>query len=187
MWLHYLIQRWQHLEHAPVGLHSDDYKALLETQKSPFEDLMELVFGQEGFTHIEGQTLYEAYKAYLGETNPAARGAVKRNTFYEQVRVWHKKNQTGVQWGKIKVSGRGGTVVVTTAHAFFVPGRTLFQDNRDEYKVGPGTVPFWHQLPVEPRVKLANPVDVVFGEEPKLIEEAIAGEVPRKSRFASSV
>lgn len=184
-WLNAIVQRWQHLENAPVGLHSDDYRQLLETQKAPFEDLMELVFKRDSFTHIEGQTLYEMYKLYLQETNPAARGATKRNTFYQQVRDWQKRNRTGVEWGKIKISGRTATVDITTAQAFYRnSGRTLFPDNREDYLPTAGA-PYWRRLPVESRLKLANPIEAAFGEEPKLAE-AEGSSATRKQRFTSS-
>jgi hypothetical protein len=153
-WLHYLIAKWSHLEMPPVGLHAEDYHELLETQKSPFEELMEIVFGQEDFEHIEGSILYQLYQEFVKATNPAARGVMGRNKFYANVRTWNDKNNTGVKWGPVKItSGRDSTL--TSAKVFYQDeGRKTFTDNNGMYLSGPETIPYWERVNRMERVKL---------------------------------
>jgi hypothetical protein len=143
-WLNYLIEKWQHLEMPPSGLHKEAYQELRSVQKTAFEELMELVFVYDKeFQHISGPDLFDLYKAFSAETNPAARGVMQRNKFYSQARTWVERNTQGIAWGQLKIRTPGAHVVTTSNGFHKVNSGKTFTGNHEKYIVEEKETPFW--------------------------------------------
>jgi hypothetical protein len=128
----------------PSGLHKEAYQELRSVQKTAFDELMELVFIQDKqFEHISGPDLFDLYKAFSAEINPAARGVMQRNKFYSQARTWVERNTQGIAWSQLKIR-TPRTHVVTTANGFHkVDSGKTFTANKEKYLVVAGQTPFW--------------------------------------------
>lgn len=86
-WIHALIKKHEGLT-QPLPFHGDDFDQLLDTQKPIEERIIEDVFTDPDFTHINRQTMHEGYRAMCeGE-----RKAIPSRYFYARVRAWLKSH-----------------------------------------------------------------------------------------------
>jgi hypothetical protein len=171
-WLNYLIERWQHLEMPPVGLHDDDYQKLIEVQKSPMDEVFEIVFLRDDFEYIDGSTLHKLYQRYAKEVNPSLRGLLGKNKLLEQARLWNDRRKTGIEWGKVKTVSRWDRNQLTTTTAFFYGSSSkVFTDNREIYLPPEDCLPYWEAIKREKVVQAVKPPStpetVVVGASPK--------------------
>lgn len=166
-WLNYIIKKWEHLTSAPVGLHHEDYRQLLDTQKSPFEDILEMVFIEDdSFDYIDGGSLYELYKEFSQVVNPAARGVLGRNKFLGKAEEWVRRKALPIERGQVKiVLGEDIKKQSSTTGFYRLPGHRVFRGNKDKYKKALGRTPFWERARVEPRLALVDPAQALEGVE----------------------
>lgn len=106
-WLGHLIEQWGDQKRPPSALHDEDYTTVLSIQKSIFDELMEYIFLDSRFTHIEGKTLFKLYKLWWKENVPTGR-AKGRNTFIEDVKRWLDRNELDIEWVKLTILTTGG-------------------------------------------------------------------------------
>lgn len=104
-WLHSVVAKWGDQTYAPSALHDEDYHALIETQKSEFQETMEWVFDDENFTHIEKPTLYQLYvlKCKEGQCQPK-----QSKNFHADVRAWVFQNKKPYECTKLNVKQMDG-------------------------------------------------------------------------------
>jgi hypothetical protein len=89
-WLGYLLITYHELPH-PMPLHSADFRRLLNIQKPVKERIVEAVFNDSGFSHIEKKVLYKGYRLLSDESGH--RGKVRDHVFYAFVETWLKANK----------------------------------------------------------------------------------------------
>jgi Family of unknown function (DUF5906) len=89
-WLGHLLLTYGELPH-PTPLHGADFKRLMGIQKPVKERIVEAVFNDPGFTHIEKKVLYKAYRLLSDESGH--RGKVRDHGFYAFVETWLKSNK----------------------------------------------------------------------------------------------
>lgn len=99
-WLHSVIEKWGSQSYAPSALHDEDYHALIEAQKSEFQETMEWVFDDENFTHIERPTLYQVYVCKCKESQSQPR---QQKNFHADVKAWLHKNKKPYECTKLNV------------------------------------------------------------------------------------
>jgi hypothetical protein len=146
-WLNSIIEKWKHLELPPTGLHKDAYQNLLEAQRSPLEELMELVFvADEKFEYIAGPVLFKLYERFSRETNPSARGVMQRNKFYSKVKDWLRRNTKGIAWGQVKIRDPFSRNLTTANAAYKDEGSKTFEDNEGKYLTAENLKPFWEAV-----------------------------------------
>jgi len=88
-WLFHICKQSQGLA-RPVALHGEDYKQLIQNQKSELEELCERVFNDKDFTGIKEKDLWTLYQIKMGQESKWT-GRGKRPTMV-QVRNWAEKN-----------------------------------------------------------------------------------------------
>ncbi len=89
-WLGHLLLTYGELPH-PMPLHGADFKRLMGIQKPVKERIVEAVFNDPSFTHIEKKVLYKAYRLLSDESGH--RGKVRDHVFYAFVETWLKANK----------------------------------------------------------------------------------------------
>jgi uncharacterized Zn-binding protein involved in type VI secretion len=89
-WLGHIVLTYGELPH-PMPLHGVDFRRLLHIQKPIKERIVEAVFNDAGFTHIEKKVLYKAYRLLSDESGH--RGKVRDHVFYAHVETWLKANK----------------------------------------------------------------------------------------------
>ena len=76
-WLGELLLTYGELPH-PEPLHGADFRRLLNIQKPVKERIIEAVFNDPGFTHIEKKVLYKAYRLLSDKFGASRQGARSR-------------------------------------------------------------------------------------------------------------
>jgi hypothetical protein len=89
-WLGNILLTYGELPH-PMPLHGADFRRLLNIQKPVKERIVEAVFNDPDFTHIEKKVLYRAYRLLSDESGH--RGKVRDHVFYAHVDTWLKANK----------------------------------------------------------------------------------------------
>ena len=98
-WLFHICKQSKGLA-RPIALHGEDYKQLIQNQKSELEELCERVFNDSEFTGIKEMDLWWLYQLKMGaESKWTGRG--KRPTMV-QVRNWVEKNAKHVVFKEMK-------------------------------------------------------------------------------------
>lgn len=132
-WLGTLISKWGNQEYPPSALHEEDYQTSLHTQKSVFDDVMEFVFDERGFEHIEGSTLYKVYQLLHKADNPKGNllGKVK---FITNAKDWIEKRHPEIVWKRFNI--RVSDSKATSATGFIAQTVSGYQmRNNDRYVV----------------------------------------------------
>lgn len=151
-WLNYLIEKYRDYG-QPVALHGADYAALMDVQKKMEERLVEAVFLDPDFTHIEKQVLYQGYTALCRVSNTRPLSDKK---FYKRVEDWLANNKPQVVAHEVWITGRfiddddpkkGGRIrkrrqVWQNVTPLNMEGVTK-RDNRAEYVNLDGSNPVW--------------------------------------------
>jgi hypothetical protein len=89
-WLGHLLLTYGELPH-PTPLHGSDFRRLLNIQKPVKERIVEAVFNDADFAHIEKKVLYKAYRLLSDESGH--RGKLRDHVFYAFVATWLKANK----------------------------------------------------------------------------------------------
>lgn len=105
-WLHSVIEKWGSQESCPSAFHDEDYREVIDSQKSVFTTVMELVFSDPDFTHIEKLALYHVYELMNKRDNPRG-GLAAAKKFHSDVKRWLEVNNTGVELHKVNVKQPG--------------------------------------------------------------------------------
>jgi hypothetical protein len=180
-WLNSIMERWQDLELPPSGLHKDAYQDLLAAQRSPFEELMELVFVTDmKFEYIAGPVLFKLYERFSRETNPSARGVMQRNKFYSKVRDWLKRNTSGISWGVVKIRDPLSRKLTSANAAYTDEGTKTFEDNEGKYLPGDNIRPFWETVMEEEGLvllSLEGDGDTSSGGVPTMITPGLISKI----------
>lgn len=180
-WLNSIMERWQDLELPPSGLHKDAYQDLLAAQRSPFEELMELVFVTDmKFEYIAGPVLFKLYERFSRETNPTARGVMQRNKFYSKVRDWLKRNTSGISWGVVKIRDPLSRKLTSANAAYTDEGTKTFEDNEGKYLPGDNIRPFWETVMEEEGLvllSLEGDGDTSSGGVPTMITPGLISKI----------
>ena len=87
-WLGHLMAKYRD-RGQPVALHGADYAALMDVQKKMEERLVEAVFGDPDFTHIERKVLYQGYTILCQSAHIRPLSDAK---FYKRVDDWLTNN-----------------------------------------------------------------------------------------------
>lgn len=143
-WLGYLYEKWDgKLDGTPDGYRGEDYKNLIETQRSPLDDFCHRVFDDESFEAISGKTFFEALKMFVKEVHPAAGHYVKgRNKALAAARDWVEKHKGDeVVWGKyhigrLTLNGPMGETTFTKekmTSGFYINGKSTFENTDERY------------------------------------------------------
>jgi len=88
-WLGHLVAKYRE-QGQPVALHGADYAALMDVQKKMEERVVEAVFTDPDFTHIEKQVLYQGYSALCRAANARP---LSDSKLYKRVDDWLTNNR----------------------------------------------------------------------------------------------
>jgi len=130
-WFGSICVKWAKQTSPPSALHADDYKNVLSIQKSVMDEVIDNVFGDTAFTHIEAKTLYTMYKLTIRSDNPSAR-AKGRNTFLEDVKRLVEKRYPNVRYDKVNVMSMSKK---SSAWVFIADDKKTVKRNTDYYVV----------------------------------------------------
>jgi hypothetical protein len=107
-WLGNLIQEYGGGK-LPTALHGEDYKALMEDQKTIHVRFIEAVLGHGGFKCIERKVLYQGYVKEL-ERVGNTRYKISDKKFYKMVREYMNKNKN-IDEKEVRWSTRTRTLI----------------------------------------------------------------------------
>lgn len=96
-WLGHLVGKYQD-RGQPVALHGTDYAALMDVQKKMEERVVQAVFDDPEFTHIEKQVLYEGYTALCRAANTRP---LSDSKFYKRVDDWLANNRPHILFHEV--------------------------------------------------------------------------------------
>lgn len=127
-WLYSVLKKWGSQEFCPSAFHDDDYREVMESQKSVFTLVMESVFEDPDFRHIEKTTLYRVYELMNKRDNPRG-GVLAAKKFHADAKHWLDVNNTGIDLHeRINVKKPGG--MMTTSNVYSKMRQTVDRNNQ---------------------------------------------------------
>lgn len=133
-WLYTILVKWKDQKGVPSPLHSDDYKQVIDDQRTPFDEAMEYVFNDPNFKYVEGKVLYQVYTLMCEQSGYAKAFTKKRNKFLSDARNWIKVHAINAKWQKAKIKSEGSQAPTMTT-AFVGEGGSVLERNTNYYLV----------------------------------------------------
>lgn len=129
VWLNHILTKWKSAG-QPVELHGEDFRELVQIQKSVQDLVCDEILLDPAFTHITLQMLYGVYKETVIEDNP--RGYVLgKQHFTQAVLKYIKDNNMGILYEKATIRKEGR---MTSSYVFKLnDGKTILNDNNNRY------------------------------------------------------